>query len=80
MPDTFLSDDEIQQLLEARARAKHLLEELLTKQQEIEANPPDIPAKNLAEGRAAFQKAIDAARRTLTSLEEAMRVAGIQLQ
>jgi hypothetical protein len=79
MSDTFLSEDEIQQVLEARAGAQKLLDELLQRQKEIEANPPDISAKQLAEGRAAFQKAIDAARRTLTSLEEAMRVAGIQL-
>ena len=50
-------------LKEARAKAEHLLSELLKQQAEVEANPPDLPPEKLAQGRFAMQKAIESAQR-----------------
>ncbi|MCS7034781.1 MAG: hypothetical protein NZ561_12430 [Phycisphaerae bacterium] len=58
-------------LAEAQARSRRLLEDLLRQQAEIEANPADLPATKLAEGRCALQRAIDAARRMIDALNAA---------
>ena len=72
------SDPEVVKMLsEARAKAEHLLAALLTQQAEVEANPPDIPPDKLEQGRAAFQKAIDSARRMLKSLDDAQKISSI---
>ena len=72
------SDLEAQTMLrEARAKAEHLISELLKQQAEVEANPPDLPTEQLQVGREAMQKAIDSARRMLASLEDAEKIAAI---
>jgi hypothetical protein len=74
------SDPETVKLLtEARVKAEHLLAELLKQQAEVEANPPALPADQLTKGRYAMQKAIDSARRALKSLDEAQRIAAIDM-
>jgi hypothetical protein len=74
------SDPEtVKMLTEARAKAEHLLSELLKQQAEVEANPPALPAEQLEQGRFAFQKAIDSARRMLKSLDEAQQIAAIDM-
>jgi hypothetical protein len=66
-------------LKEARAKAEHLLSELIKQQAEVEANPPDLPPEKLAQGRYAMQRAIDSARRALKSLDEAQQIASIDM-
>jgi len=66
-------------LKEARVKAEHLLKGLLDQQAEVEANPPDIPPEKMEQGRHALQKAIDSARRTLKSLDEAQQIAAIDM-
>jgi hypothetical protein len=66
-------------LKEARAKAEHLLSELLKQQAEVEANPPDLPPEKLAKGRYAMQKAIESAQRALKSLDEAQQIAAIDM-
>jgi hypothetical protein len=74
------SDPEtIAMLKNVRTRAERLLEGLLKQQAEVEANPPKLAPDKLAQGRYAMQKAIDAARRTLKSLDEAQQIAAIDL-
>ena len=74
------SDPETQKMLtEARAKAEHLLSELLKKQAEVEANPPDLPPEKLEQGRYAFQKAIESARRMLKNLDDAQRISAIDM-
>ena len=74
------SDPEaIQMLKDVRAKAENLLAGLLKQQAEVEANPPKLSPEQLAQGRFAMQKAIDAARRTLKSLDEAQKIAAIDL-
>lgn len=60
---------------QARDKAAVLVEKLVQQQAEIEANPPNIDAPSLAKGRLAMQNAIDAARRTLDSIDQAMKIA-----
>jgi hypothetical protein len=66
-------------LKEARTKAEHLLKGLLEQQAEVEANPPDIAPEKLEQGRNALQKAIDSARRTLKSLDDAQQIAAIDM-
>lgn len=74
------SDPEtVKMLTEARAKAEHLLSQLLKQQAEVEAKPPDLPAEKLEQGRFAMQKAIDSARRVLKSLDEAQQIAAIDM-
>lgn len=62
-------DPEMQAMLvEARKKAETLVQALRDQQAEIEANPPDLPADQLAAGREAMQKAVAAAERTLAAL------------
>jgi hypothetical protein len=67
----------IAMLHEARAKAEHLIRELLKQQAEVESNPPKLPPEQLEAGRQAFQKAIDSAQRMLKSLDEAQKIAAI---
>jgi hypothetical protein len=74
------SHPEMQKMLkEARAKAEHLVRELLKQQAEVEANPPKLSPEQLELGRLAFQKAIDAAQRTLKNLDDAQRIAAIDM-
>jgi hypothetical protein len=66
-------------LKEARTKAEHLLNGLLEQQAEVEANPPGISPEKMEQGRNALQKAIDSARRTLKSLDEAQQIAAIDM-
>jgi len=59
---------EVQMLIEARARAQQMLDELVRRQAEIEAAAADLSEEQLAEGRAAFQKATESARRVVENL------------
>jgi hypothetical protein len=64
-------------LREARAKAGSLLEQLRRKQAELDASPPSIDRERLAQGQLAMQKAVEAASRTVSSLDDAIRVAAI---
>ena len=66
-------------LKEARAKAEHLLSELIKQQAQVEANPPDLPPEKFAQGRHAMQKAIESAQRALKSLDEAQKIAAIDM-
>jgi len=65
-------------LSEARKKGEKLLAELIAKQAEVEANPPKIAPKQLAQGREAMQKAIASTRRMLASLDEAQKIAALK--
>ena len=74
------SDPEtVKMLTEARAKAEHLLAELMKQQAEVEANPPDLPKEQLEQGRHAFQKAIESAQRMLKNLDDAQKIAAIDM-
>ena len=61
----------------AREKGEKLLAELIKRQAEVEAHPPDLPAEQLAQGREAMEKAIAATRRMLQSLQDATRIAAV---
>jgi ABC-type transporter Mla subunit MlaD len=65
---------ELQMLIEARARAQQMLDELVRRQAEIEAAAADLSAEQLAEGRAAFRKATESARRVVDNLDQALKL------
>ncbi len=65
---------EVQMLIEARARAQQMLDELVRRQAEIEAAAADLSEEQLAEGRAAFQKATESARRVVENLDQALKL------
>jgi hypothetical protein len=69
-----MTPDEAEMLRLAREKAQKLLDDLLKKQEDLDANPPKISAENLAQGRAAFQNAIASARRAVQALIDAERV------
>jgi hypothetical protein len=69
------ADDPHAMLIEARAKAERLVRELEARQAEVEANPPDLPAENLAMGRMAMTNAVAAAKRALAALDEARKIA-----
>src|SRR4051794_10490427 len=74
------SDPEtVKMLTEARAKAEHLLAELLKQQAEVEAKPPALPGDQLEQGRFALQKAIAPARRMLKTLDEAQKISAIDI-
>ena len=58
-------------LVEARTKAKRLIDELKRVSADAETNPPDIAPDKLREGRAAMASAIAAAERSLAALESA---------
>ena len=58
-----IDDEELKTLLEARARARLILDELRRNQREVEASPPNIAPERLAEGRTAMEKAIAEAKK-----------------
>jgi hypothetical protein len=70
-----MTPDEAEMLRLAHEKARKLLDDLLKKQADLDANPPKISAENLAQGRAAFQNAIASARRALQAIEDAGRIA-----
>lgn len=62
-------------LASALEKARRLVAELERQRAEIEANPPDLPPEQLAEGKVAFDNALASARRMLKALEEAAAMA-----
>jgi hypothetical protein len=69
-------DDEQRAMLDlAMQKAQRLVDELVAQQAEIDANPPKIAPADLVAGRTAMQNAVASARRTLTALRDAERVA-----
>ena len=68
-----MSADELQMLQSAREKAGTLLNELLRRQADLGKNPPDLAPDDLERGRMAMQKAIEAARRMVQNLEDALR-------
>lgn len=67
-----MDSHQLQFLLDARQRAKKLVEALRDQQAEIDAKPPDLPPEQLADGRQAMQNAIASAQRMLQALEDAL--------
>jgi len=67
-----LSDEELKTLAEARTRAQRLLDELQLRQSELDAAALDLPAEQIAAGRAAMQKAIESAQRMVENLDKAL--------
>jgi len=59
---------------DALERARRLLRELGQQRDEVEANPPDIPPEQLAQGRMALNNAIASARHMLQALIEAEQI------
>lgn len=62
-------------LNQAIEKAQRLVDELVAQQADLDANPPKIPQTDLIAGRQAMQDAVASARRTLTALRDAERVA-----
>jgi hypothetical protein len=69
--------DSPQTLREAHRKAGALVENLRNQMAELEANPPDLAAEQLAQGLKAMQGALDSAQRVSRSLEEALKVAPV---
>jgi hypothetical protein len=68
-----MSDPDLPMLMEARAKAARLVEEVTRLAADAEANPPPIPPEDLAIGREAMAKAVASAQRMLRSLDDAIR-------
>lgn len=58
-------------LKQALEKAESLVQKLRQQQAEVEANPPNLPPKQLAAGREALSNAIAAAERTMAALHAA---------
>jgi hypothetical protein len=69
--------DQFDLLGQAREKGQKLLDELLKRQAEVEANPPEISPQDLKEGRYAMEQAIASTRRMLASLDEATKIAAM---
>jgi hypothetical protein len=65
-------------LRQAREKAEKLVRELHARKAEVEANPPDLPIDQLAQGRIALDNAIASAERMLKSLDDAQRIASVE--
>jgi hypothetical protein len=78
-PMVDIDAEELNTLIEARSRAKQIVDELRAQQVKLTAAPPTAPADQLAAGRDALARAIAAAERTLSSLEQALKLAGVEL-
>lgn len=73
MPDELnLTATELEALFEARAKARQMVAQLERYQADAAASPPDLPAAQLAAGRAALLKALQSARRMLENLDAAI--------
>jgi hypothetical protein len=71
-PDT----EQTKVLSEARQRAQKLLEELLRQQADLLARPPKhLDPQQIEAGKAAVQKAVNAAKRVLQSVDDALGAA-----
>lgn len=66
--------DELKLLEEARQKASRIVNDLAQKHAELEANPSLIPPDRLEEGRAALENALNAARRMLKNIEDALAI------
>jgi len=66
------SREDVGHLSTARARAQSLLDDLLRQQAELDAAPPALSAAQLELGRLHLSKAVDAARRLLHSIDQAL--------
>ena len=75
IPLVRLDDEQRAMLNQAVEKAQRLVDELVAQQAEIDASPPKIAQADLVAGRTAMQNAIASARRTLTALRDAERVA-----
>lgn len=62
-------------LLEAKAKAERLLEEVQRMAAEAEATPPPIPPEDLAASRLAMANAVASAERMVRSIQEALQAA-----
>jgi hypothetical protein len=75
-----ISESELAVLGEARRKAAALLAEIVSKNQELERNPPKLSDDKLAEGREAMQRATEAAQRLLENIDRALAEAGTDPQ
>jgi hypothetical protein len=69
--------DSIQMLREAHRKTCELAANLTRQKAEVEANPSDLPAEQLARGLKAMDDALRSAQRVSRSLDEAMKIATI---
>ena len=59
-------------LIDARSRAQSLLDDLLRQKGELDASPPALTPAQLDAGRQALRNSVDAARRMLHSIDQAL--------
>jgi hypothetical protein len=69
------SPSDVDLLQQARAKAQALLDRLLEQQADLDRSPPQLPPDQLAQGQQAFDQAVDAAKRTLENINQALEVA-----
>jgi hypothetical protein len=67
--------DQMELLEQARQRARKVLDDLVRQRDELLAHPPDLAPAQLEAGRLAMARAVDAARRMLHSIEQALAIA-----
>jgi hypothetical protein len=72
--DEFDNADAAGLLRLAIEKSERLVGELRANQAEVEADPPDLPPEQLAEGKIALQNAIASAERALEALRAAAAV------
>ena len=70
-----LDDEQRTMLKVALEKAQRLVDELVAQQAELDARPPKIAQADMVAGRMALQNALASARRTLTALRDAKRIA-----
>ena len=74
--EPLIDAEEMKVLTEARQRAQRLLDEMLKQQADLLQNPPKHLEPDKVElGKTAMQKAIDAARRTVQNVDDALKLA-----
>src|SRR5689334_22635048 len=71
--DDFVVDQAM--LADALSKARRLVAEMEKQQMEVEVSPAKLPPEQLAMGKFAFERALASARRMLTALEEAAKIA-----
>jgi hypothetical protein len=69
------SDEQWAMLCEAHAKAQKLVSDLIDRQKDLEAHPPDLAAQQLEQGKHAMNQAVASAQRMLSSIQEAMDIA-----
>jgi hypothetical protein len=68
-------EDDADLLRDARAKAERLVAGLLAQSRDMDRFADRLAPEKLAEGRAAFARAIESARRTVEQIDLALRVA-----